>query len=104
MNGASLLRSGTRERGCKAHLWSAREVSGAGEREDRARCERERREDAGEREARKFPPMPPRPSAAPVAHPEALDRAARLVLEAERPLVMLGSAASRPRLAEALSD
>ena len=33
----------------------------------------------------------------------ALDRAAELILKAERPLIMLGAAASRPRLAEALS-
>ncbi|MGC1578496.1 MAG: acetolactate synthase large subunit [Beijerinckiaceae bacterium] len=40
----------------------------------------------------------------PVAHPAALEQAAELILRAERPLVMLGAAASRPRLAEALSD
>jgi acetolactate synthase-1/2/3 large subunit len=40
----------------------------------------------------------------PVAHPAALRRASDLVLQAERPLVMLGAAASRPRLADALSD
>jgi acetolactate synthase-1/2/3 large subunit len=42
--------------------------------------------------------------ALPVAHPAALDRALDLILQAERPLVMLGAAASRPRLADALSD
>ncbi len=40
----------------------------------------------------------------PVAHPAALERAAELILKAERPLLMLGAAASRPRLADALSD
>jgi acetolactate synthase I/II/III large subunit len=40
----------------------------------------------------------------PVAHPAALERAGELILKAERPLVMLGAAASRPRLADALSD
>ena len=40
----------------------------------------------------------------PVAHRAALDRAAELILQAQRPLVMLGAAASRPRLADALSD
>jgi acetolactate synthase-1/2/3 large subunit len=51
------------------------------------------------------PPMvPPHPIDPPVAPTEALDRAAELILKAERPLVMLGAAASRPRLAEALSD
>ncbi|QRM27586.1 acetolactate synthase large subunit [Microvirga sp. VF16] len=49
-------------------------------------------------------PVPPHPIDLPVAPPEALDRAAELILKAERPLVMLGAAASRPRLAEALSD
>jgi len=40
----------------------------------------------------------------PVANPAALERAAELILKAERPLVMLGAAASRPFLADALSD
>jgi acetolactate synthase I/II/III large subunit len=40
----------------------------------------------------------------PAAQPAALDRAASLILEAERPLIMLGAAANRPRLAPALSD
>ncbi|UVF22670.1 acetolactate synthase large subunit (plasmid) [Microvirga terrae] len=48
--------------------------------------------------------VPPHPIDPPVAPAEALDRAAELILKAERPLVMLGAAASRPRLAEALSD
>ena len=34
----------------------------------------------------------------------ALDRPAQLILDAERPLIMLGAAASRPRLADALSE
>jgi acetolactate synthase I/II/III large subunit len=49
-------------------------------------------------------PVPPHPIDMAVAHPAALDRAAAMILEAERPLIMLGAAASRPRLAEALSD
>jgi acetolactate synthase I/II/III large subunit len=48
--------------------------------------------------------IPPHPIDQPVAQPAALDRAAELILNAERPLIMLGAAASRPRLAEALSD
>jgi acetolactate synthase I/II/III large subunit len=48
--------------------------------------------------------VPPHPIDPPVAPPEALDRAAELILKAERPLIMLGAAASRPRLADALSD
>src|SRR3712207_6469562 len=45
--------------------------------------------------------VPPHPIDSPVAPPEALDRAAELILKAERPLVMLGAAASRPRLGRA---
>jgi acetolactate synthase-1/2/3 large subunit len=48
-------------------------------------------------------PVPPHPIDPPVAERAALDRAAELILKAERPLVMLGAAANRPRLAEALS-
>lgn len=48
--------------------------------------------------------VPPHPIDPPIAPMDALDRAAGLIREAERPLVMLGAAASRPRLAEALSD
>jgi acetolactate synthase-1/2/3 large subunit len=48
--------------------------------------------------------VPSHPIALPVANAAALDRAAGLIGDAERPLVMLGAAASRPRLAEALSD
>jgi acetolactate synthase I/II/III large subunit len=48
--------------------------------------------------------VPPHPIELPVAHPAALDRAATMILEAERPLIMLGAATSRPRLAKALSD
>ena len=51
-----------------------------------------------------IPPVPLHPIDPPVAPRAALDRAAELILKAERPLVMLGAAASRPRLAEALSD
>ena len=51
-----------------------------------------------------IPPVPLHPIDPPVAPRAALDRAAGLILKAERPLVMLGAAASRPRLAEALSD
>jgi acetolactate synthase I/II/III large subunit len=50
------------------------------------------------------PVVPVHPIEIPVAHPSALDRAAALVLKAERPLIMLGAAASRPHLAVALSD
>jgi acetolactate synthase I/II/III large subunit len=49
-------------------------------------------------------PVPQHPIDLPVAPPAALDSAAKFILKAERPLVMLGAAASRPRLATALSD
>ena len=48
-------------------------------------------------------PVPPHPIDLPIAPRAALDRAAQLIRGAERPLIMLGAAASRPRLAEALS-
>jgi acetolactate synthase-1/2/3 large subunit len=48
--------------------------------------------------------VPPHPIDPAVAPSEALDRAAELILKAERPLIMLGAAASRPRLADALSE
>jgi acetolactate synthase I/II/III large subunit len=48
--------------------------------------------------------VPPHPIELPVAHPEALDRAAQMILLAHRPLVMLGAGSSRPRLVEALSS
>ncbi|MFC6788604.1 acetolactate synthase large subunit [Methylobacterium komagatae] len=41
--------------------------------------------------------VPPHPIDIPVAHPKAIARAAEMILAAERPLIMLGAAASRPR-------
>ena len=41
--------------------------------------------------------IPPHPVELPLASEAALDRAAALIMKAERPLVMLGAAASRPR-------
>ncbi|MBV8290453.1 MAG: acetolactate synthase large subunit [Mycobacterium sp.] len=61
-------------------------------------------EDIAAEAAPDIAPVPPHPIDLPVAHPAALDRAAAMVLAAERPLIMLGAAASRPRLGEALSD
>ena len=49
-------------------------------------------------------PIPPHPIDPPIAPRAALDRAADLILKAERPLIMLGAAASRPRLAHSLSE
>jgi len=50
-----------------------------------------------------IPLIPPHPIDPPVAPAAALDRAAALISKAERPLLMLGAAASRPRLTEGLS-
>ena len=61
-------------------------------------------EDIAADDAPDMPLVPPLPATLPVAPPTALDRAAQLVRAAERPLVMLGAAASRPRLADALSS
>ena len=43
------------------------------------------------------PLIPPHPVELPLASAAALDRAAAMILQAERPLLMLGAAASRPR-------
>ena len=61
-------------------------------------------EDIARDRAPEVPLVKPHPIDIPIAHPAALDRAADMILRAERPLVMLGAAASRPRLADALSD
>ena len=61
-------------------------------------------EDIAGEEAPDIAPVRPHPIDIPVAHLTALDRAATMILEAQYPLIMLGAAASRPRLADALSD
>ena len=61
-------------------------------------------EDIAAETAPAIPLVAPHTIEPPVAPPSALDRAAELILEAERPLVMLGAAASRPHLAAPLSD
>ena len=61
-------------------------------------------EDLAREEVPDIPLVPLHPIDIPVAHAAALERAAAMILEAERPLIMLGAAASRPRLADALSD
>jgi acetolactate synthase-1/2/3 large subunit len=58
---------------------------------------------AGEEVADPPPLVPPHPIEIPVAHRAALDRAAEMILAAERPLVMLGAAASRPRATAGLA-
>jgi acetolactate synthase-1/2/3 large subunit len=49
-------------------------------------------------------PVPLHPIETPVAPAAALDRAAAIMLEAKRPLIMFGAAASRPRLSAPLSE
>src|SRR5215471_13900735 len=61
-------------------------------------------EDVAAEPAAGSPLIQPHPIEVPVAQSAALDRATRLIFKAERPLIMLGAAASRPRLADALSD
>jgi acetolactate synthase-1/2/3 large subunit len=61
-------------------------------------------EDIAAEECEALPMVPPHPMELPVAHAEALDRAAAMILAARRPLVMLGAAASRPRSTEDLAQ
>ncbi|WP_342726835.1 acetolactate synthase large subunit [Bradyrhizobium sp. B097] len=46
----------------------------------------------------------PHPIEIPIAHAAALDRAADMILRAQRPLIMLGAAASRPRSTAGIGD
>jgi acetolactate synthase I/II/III large subunit len=61
-------------------------------------------EDIAGAETPEIAPIPRHPIEIPVAHHAALDRAADLIARAKRPLIMLGAAASRPHLADALTD
>jgi acetolactate synthase-1/2/3 large subunit len=61
-------------------------------------------EDIAAEECDALPMIPPHPTELPVAGAAALDRAAAMILAAERPLVMLGAAASRPRSTEDLAQ
>lgn len=61
-------------------------------------------EDVAGEETVAVPMVPPHPIELPVAPAEALDRAARMILDAARPLVMLGAGSSRPKLVEPLSS
>lgn len=54
-------------------------------------------EDVAAEQGPDVPPVPPHPVEIPVAHRAALDRAAAMLLAAERPLIVLGAATSRPR-------
>lgn len=61
-------------------------------------------EDIAAAEAEDVALIPPHPVEIPRASEAALDRAAALILRAERPLVMLGAAASRPRSSSDLAQ
>ena len=54
-------------------------------------------EDIAHEPCEPVPMVPPHPVELPLANAGALDRAAEMILQAERPLLMLGAAASRPR-------
>jgi acetolactate synthase-1/2/3 large subunit len=61
-------------------------------------------EDVAGHEAGDVPVVPRHPVAWPVAHPEAITRAAKMIQEAKRPLIMIGATGNRPRLVEELSS
>ena len=61
-------------------------------------------EDVAGEETEDVPLVPLHPIELPVAPPAALDRAAEMILKAQRPLIMLGAASSRPKLVEPLSN
>ena len=54
-------------------------------------------EDIAGENSEDVPMIRPHPIEMPMAHRAALDRAAAMIMEAKRPLIMLGAAASRPR-------
>ncbi len=61
-------------------------------------------EDVARQETAFISPVPVHPLERPVAHPDAIDRAAKMILAAKRPLIMIGAAGNRPRLVVPLSD
>ncbi|MGP0058398.1 MAG: acetolactate synthase large subunit [Beijerinckiaceae bacterium] len=61
-------------------------------------------EDIAAEQVAELSPVPSHRIDIPVAPSTALDRAAAMILAAERPLLMLGAAANRPRLANSLSQ
>jgi acetolactate synthase-1/2/3 large subunit len=61
-------------------------------------------EDIAAEDAGDLNPIPPHPIETPVAPAAALDRAAAMILQAERPLIMFGAAASRPQLPASLAE
>jgi acetolactate synthase-1/2/3 large subunit len=61
-------------------------------------------EDIAHETCEPVPMVPPHPVESPLANAAALDRAAAMILQAERPLLMLGTAASRPRSTSDLAE
>jgi acetolactate synthase-1/2/3 large subunit len=61
-------------------------------------------EDVASEECPLIPPVPVHPLERPVAHPDAIGRAAEMILAAKRPLIMIGAAGNRLRLVDPLSD
>ena len=61
-------------------------------------------EDVAGEETGSIPLVQLHPIELPVAPPAALNRAAEMILKAERPLIMLGAGSSRPKLVEPLSS
>ena len=61
-------------------------------------------EDVAGEETENIPLVALHPIELPVAPAAALDRAAEMILKAQRPLIMLGAASSRPKLVEPLSN
>jgi len=61
-------------------------------------------EDIAATETDDAPLIPPHPVEIPLASEAALDRAAQLIIKAQRPLIMVGAAASRPRSSSDLAQ
>lgn len=61
-------------------------------------------EDIAATECENIPLIPPHSVELPLASPEAIQRAAEMIIKAQRPLIMLGAACSRPRIANDLSQ
>ncbi len=61
-------------------------------------------EDIAGEEVDAVPLIPVHPIEIPVAHRAALDRAAEMILQARRPLIMMGAATSRPRSTHGLAS
>jgi acetolactate synthase-1/2/3 large subunit len=61
-------------------------------------------EDVAGYEAGAIPTVPRHALEWPVANPEAIARAVKMIQKAERPLIMIGAAGNRPRLVEELSN